>query len=109
MTPRLLSIFCLCQLGSVGFSWLIARIIRKGFERGGMLDQLPTLLGAFASYGWLLILIPILCVLMIPRHRDEEESPSWRWPATVAGSLGLVAFGGPLVFLVFALSHTATA
>jgi|GEM_PF-2921910 len=108
MTPRLLSIFCLCQLGSVGFSWLIARIIRKGFERGGMLDQLPTLLGVFASYGWALLLIPILCVLMIPRHREDEESPSWRWPAATAGSLGLVAFVAPLLVLVFALAHRST-
>ncbi len=52
----------------------------------------------FARHGWLLIVIPIACVILIPRHREDEseESVEWRWYSKLVVIMGAIAITVPL-------------
>lgn len=103
MTPRLLSIFCLCQLGGIGAGWLLARIVRKTLERLDAPERLNTATRLLADYGGLLVLIPIACVLLIPRHREDEGESQIRPAAMLSIALGTGAIVVPFMTSVLSL------
>ena len=100
--------FCVAQFASIGGGILCAYSSRKFFARWQELagiygDPVPTWHELLINHGWLLVLIPIACVLLIPRHREDDDTRSvnWRWPSRTVGALGVI--------VLFALPLGATA
>jgi hypothetical protein len=97
MTPRHIAMFCLAQLGALAGSILLARVYRKLYRQvlasAGGPSKWPQIYEWFADYGWTLIVIPIVCAFVIPRHREDENVPSMGWPAVAASIAGSAILG----------------
>jgi hypothetical protein len=89
--------FCLGQLGAIAGGVLMVRLCRRIYLRmitqSGMESKFPAFASWFAEYGWLLVIVPILCVLLIPRHREDEAAPQLGWVATSVGLMGSLVLG----------------
>ena len=95
MTPRHLVMFCVAQFASIAGGILCAYTSRKFFARwrdwwGMSADPVPTWPELLINHGWLLVIIPVACVLLIPRHREDDDADSvnWRWYSHAACVLG---------------------
>jgi len=90
------------QLASLATGMCLARLARKFYVPGQQLHPFPTSASLLADYGWWLIFVPILCVLLIPRHREDASPP----PADqhyLSILIGLIAVLGPLTIGIDAL------
>lgn len=105
--------FCLAQLASIAGAILCVYQSRKWFGIwmqvwGDSARPFPWYFEALVSYGWLLIAAPIACVLLIPRHREDECSvpEDWRWPGKTAAAVGgivlnlMIAVGFEAIFVM---------
>lgn len=70
-----------------------------------MANELPMGTEFLANYGWALVIIPIVCVCMIPRQCDneDEESVKWRWPTLTVLAFGALALAVPPMIGTWAL------
>jgi hypothetical protein len=99
----MIAYFCIAQLGAIAAGYLCAfravTLRARLVEMMGMANELPTGTEFIANYGWALVVIPIACVFMIPRQRDDEDEGSvkWRWPSHVVMGLSALAFIVPVV------------
>ena len=109
MTPRHLAIFCLAQLGCITAGILCAykgvRLHLFMMGKFGTTIEIPAATRFFVSFGWLLLLIPIACVLLVPRHREDESSgqADWRWGSIAATAAGVAALVFPPFFGIITL------
>jgi hypothetical protein len=113
MTPRHLAIFCLAQLASIAGVILCVYQSRKFYalqEVAGIKARpFPWHYEAMIEYGWLLIAVPIACVLIIPRHCEDEAlvNEDWRWYGRAAAASGAAVIalapclGFPALMTVF--------
>jgi len=106
MTPRHLSMLCLGQLASIGAGMMLCRLARK-FLQAGFPRPMPTEMRLLADYGWWLILVPILCVLFIPRYREDADPPPAAQRLFMV-LLGFATVGYPLVTGMTALLKSLT-
>ena len=97
MTPRHLVMFCVAQFASIAGGILCAYTSRKFFARwrdwGEIYqDSVPIWPELIINHGWLLVVIPIACVLLIPRHREDDDTGSvnWRWQSATVVALGMI-------------------
>ena len=101
--------FCLTQLACIAGGILLCRVCRKMWVMSGAseyrdVERWPRAAQLLVDYGWLMILIPIACVLVIPRHAEDQEPKSMS-PITlllvVAGILctTLPLFGGVMAMI----------
>ncbi len=83
--------FCVAQFASIAGGILCAYTARKFFARWrewwGISDApVPTWHELLINYGWLFVVIPIACVLLIPRHREDDDTGSVK-RAPIAGAI----------------------
>ena len=101
--------FCLTQLAGIAGGVMLAHKARKFYALWKSMGedelQIPIAFELFARHGWLLIVIPIACVLLIPRHREEdsEDSVEWRWYSKLVVIMGAIAISVPLFTGISAL------
>lgn len=96
MTPRHLSMFCVTQIGAIVLGCLFSLKCKRMIVQVGIIEKVPAVTAFVANWGWYLLLVPIWCVLVIPRHKEDEdaESTAWSRHAPVA-----VCFGVAAIFL----------
>lgn len=104
MTPRHIAMFCLTQLACLAGGILLAFKGRSLYAKfgegwGEFLPPFPTKYELLINYGWMLIAIPFACVLLIPRHRDDEslDLSDWRPWGYVAAMLGMFVLLTPFL------------
>jgi hypothetical protein len=97
--------FCLVQLASIAGGILCVSQSRKWFALwkqalGDYARPFPRHYEALISYGWLLLAIPLACVLLIPRHREDDccVSEEWNHRSRFAALLGAIV--APVMALV---------
>ena len=107
--------FCLAQLGCITAGILCAykgmRLQVLFLEEWGRPIEVSATARFLVSYGWLLLLIPIACVLLIPRHREDESSDDaeWRWRSITVAAAGVAAMAfSPAVGIVALFSSFST-
>ncbi len=89
--------FCLAQLASFAGGILCVYQSRKWFVIwrevwGDRARSFPWHYEFLINYGWLLLAIPIACVLLIPRHREDDSlvAEDWRWHARASAVSGVI-------------------
>ena len=100
MTPRHLAMFCLGQLGAIEGGVLLVRVCQKAYLKaiGTSIPKFHPMASWFADYGWTLVLIPVVCVLIIPRRGEDAREP----PTTWLHALAVLAGGGTMIFVLWA-------
>ena len=100
MTPRHLAMFCLGQLGAIAGGVLLVRVCRKAYLKaiGTSISNFHPMASWFADHGWTLVLIPVVCVLIIPRRGECADGPTTTW----LHALPTFAGGGVMVFALWA-------
>ena len=88
--------FCLAQLASIVGGILLASQSRKFFALWdvtlGRHIEFPARYELLINHGWMLVAIPIACVLIVPRHREDEDPQDvkWRWYSYAAAGFGII-------------------
>lgn len=92
--------FCLGQLGALAGGMLLVRVCRKAYLKaiGTGISKFHPMASWFADYGWTLVLIPVVCVLIIPRHGEDADETPTTWVQGFAALAG----GGTMIFALWA-------
>ncbi len=99
--------FCIAQLGCIAAGILCAYkcirlqiVLAEQLQGSGTHARGSVAVKFLTSYGWLLLLVPFACVILIPRHREDESSAdvSWRWSSITAIVAGIAVIAFPPAF-----------